>query len=158
MLKVKPADQYTAEEMEQMLAAGGKLIGTYPAQAAIHLLTFTELPGRRDFAALVDVEEVPDHDGRPVLAAFVRDWAILAEGPAISYRTGGDARMLALAASLASGQRVDLRDNVGVGGHAHARRVIEAFAIATGVADLYAVTPTPALEERLAQFGALFSN
>src|SRR5439155_18939889 len=70
----KPADQYTAEEMQPLLVTGGKLIGSYPAQAAIHLLTFTELPGRRDFATLVDVEEVPDHDGQPVLAAFVRDW------------------------------------------------------------------------------------
>jgi hypothetical protein len=93
-----------------------------------------------------------------VLAAFVRDWAALAEGPAISYRTGGDARMLALAASLASGQPVDLAANVGVGGHAHARRVIEAFAIATGTAELYAITPTPALHEPLAQFDALFNS
>jgi len=154
--KPKAADQYTAEEMQQLLVAGGKLIGTYPAQAAVHLLTFTELPGRSDFAALVDVEEVPDHDGQPVLAAFVRDWPALASGPAISYRTGGDARLLALAASLACGQPVDLSANVGVGGHAHAKRVIEAFAIATGTAEFYTVTPTPALDEMLAARDALF--
>lgn len=89
--------------------------------AAVHLLTFTELPHRRGFADLVDVETVDAPDG-PVLAAFVRDWTALHQSPAAERLSGAHDRMLALAVSLATGEPVDLAGTVGVGGHAHARQ------------------------------------
>lgn len=130
--------QYSAEQMNEMLLAGARLTGTHTARAAAHLLTFTDLPGRASFAELVDVVDERDLDGNQVTAAFVADWTAL---PAkAGYLTGGDARLLAIAASLAAGEPVDLRENLPGFGHAHARRVIEAVIIATGYNDLYAVT------------------
>jgi hypothetical protein len=48
--------------------------------------------------------------------------------------------MVTLAVSLAGGQSIDLAANVAVSGPAHARRVIEAIAIATGYDNTWAVT------------------
>ena len=138
MTTPKPAAAYTAEEMQQLLLAGARLTGTHTARAAAHLLTFTELPGREAFARLVEVAAERDLDGKPVTAAFVTDWKALQTD--VGRLTGGDARLLAIAASLDAGEPVDLREQLPGLGHAYARRVIEAVVIATGYSDLYAVT------------------
>jgi hypothetical protein len=122
--------------------------------AAVHLLTFTELPGRASFADLVDVEDINAGGGAPTLAAFVRDWKELRTA---SHLGSACQRLLTLAASLATGEPVDFAENVSGLGHAHARRVIEAIAIATGQGEMYAITPTPALDEMLARRDALLS-
>ena len=133
------SEPYTVEAMRQLLVAGAQYTGTYTIQAAVHLLTFTELPHHRGFDRLVEVEEVGTTDGRMMPAAFVRDWKRLPKAPTAHYMGSADHRLLALAVSLAAGQPVDLRDKVVGLGSAHARRVVEAFAIAAGVAHLYAV-------------------
>jgi len=148
-----PTTPYTGEQMQWMLAAGAEQIDRYPVYAAVHLLTFTELPGRASFAELVDVENINAGSDTPTLAAFVRDWKAL---PTVPHLGSAGRRLLALAASLATGEPVDLAENVSGLGHAHARRVIEALAIATGHGGMYAVTPTPALDELLAHRDALF--
>jgi len=86
----------------------------------------------------------------PILAALVQSWRGLADSAAADRLAGAHTRLLALAASLATGEPVDLQHNLPVGGHAHARRVIEAMAIATGSGELFEVTPTPKLGEILA--------
>ncbi len=130
--------EHNPEQMNEMLLAGARLTGTLTARAAVHLLTFTELPGRASFAELVDVVDERDRDGNQVTAAYVTDWAAL---PAkAGYLTGGDARLLALAVSLAAGDPVDLRENLPGLGTAYAHRVIEAVVIATGYDELYTIT------------------
>lgn len=123
---------YTAEEMERLLVAGAEQIGTCTVRAAVHLLVFTELVHHGAFAQLVDVEEVPVQVGGPVLAAFVRDWSGLTSDRVSGRMGSAGQRLLALAASLAVGEPINVRENVVGLGHAHARRVVEAFAIATG--------------------------
>ncbi len=144
--------QYTAEQMAQMLVAGAEQIDRYPVYAAIHLLTFTDLPGRASFTELVDVEDVNDVDGAPIIAAFVRDWRVL---PSVSPLGSAAGRLLALAAGLATGELVDLAESLSGLGHAHARRVIEAVAIATGYGEMFTVAPTEKLDELLAARDAL---
>jgi hypothetical protein len=147
---------YTAEQMERMLIAGGRYNGVTNYQAAMHLLTYTELPHRQGFDDLVDIEEVRQLDGEKDTAAFVNDWAKLRKSRAAQYAGGGDNRLLALAEGLATRKPVNLVENTGGFGHAHGRRVAEAFLIATGAAEFYAVTPRPALGEMLAANEALF--
>ncbi len=138
MTTPKPTEAYTAEELNELLRVGARITGTHTAAAAIHLLTYTELPGRASFARLVEVAEERDLDGGQVTAAFVTDWKALP--PAAGYLTGGDARLVAVAASLAAGEPVDLREQLTGLGHAYACRVVEAVLIATGYDDWYAVT------------------
>jgi len=146
--------EYSPEALCDLLTAGATAIGRPNVQAAVHLLTFTSLPHRRDFPSLIVFEYV-DTDGVSAPAAFVRDWKALPASRAADRIGSGDARMLALAVGLATGEPVDLRENVAVGGHAHARRVIEAIAIATGYGEMFTVTPTPKLDELLAARDAL---
>jgi len=153
----KPSTQYTAEEWQQLLVAGGKYSGLLTVKGAVHLLTFTELPHHRAFPDLVEVERVHDRaNNETYTAAFVKDWAALPDSKAAIRLPGGDTKLLALAVSMVSGTPVSLRDNLVGFGHAHIRRVIEAVAMATGGDEFYAVTPTPALDEMLAARDALF--
>ncbi|MEV0732264.1 hypothetical protein [Polymorphospora sp. NPDC050346] len=78
----------------------------------------------------------------------MRDWKALPTSAAANRLASGDKRLLALAVSLACGEPVDLADNVTVGGHAYARRVIEAIAIATGYAEHYEIVLTEILAAR----------
>lgn len=138
---------YTGDEMRALLVAGAKYSGYLGKQAAVHLLTFTDLPDWRGFRALVDVE-LGVHDrvrDETYDAAFVR-WGGLIDQTRPAHISGGGRRLLDLAVSMASGAPVDLRDALAGAGHAHARRIIEAVAIATGGDEFYTVTPTPALD------------
>jgi len=147
---------YSADEMSEMLVAGAAAIDRTNVSAAVHLLTFTSLPHRPAFAELVDVEDVAGGDG-PGLAAFVR-WKELPGSKAADRLGGADQRLLALAVSLATGEPVDLAANLSVGGHAYARRVIEAVAIATGYGEHYEITPTAKLDRLIAERDALLSS
>ena len=155
---------YSPDELTQMLAAGAEILDRTNVQAAIHLLTFTSLPHRPAFPALLDVlpalpddEDIDAPDG-PGLAAYVRDGKSLPASPAAARLSGSDRQLLALAVSLAVGEPVDLAANLGVGGYAHARRVIEAIAIATGYGEHYQITATPALEQLLAERDTLLGS
>jgi hypothetical protein len=148
---------HSPDELTQMLVAGAQATGRTNVQAAIHLLTFTSLPHRHAFPELLDVEDVDGRDG-PALAAFVKDWKSLPDSPAADRLGGGDQRLLALAVSLAAGEPVDLSANLSVGGYAHARRVIEAMAIATGYSEHYEIRPTAKLDQMIADRDALLNS
>lgn len=148
---------YTADQLKDLLVAGGQADGRYTLQAAIHLLTYTELVHHRGFTDLLDIQDV-DVRGENVPAAFVRDWKALPTGPTAHYMGRGDHRLLALAVSLATGEPVDLAENLVGFGHAHARRAIEAVAIATGAAHLYQVTGTTELDTLIAHHDAMLQR
>lgn len=147
-----PGRQYTGDELRDLLVAGARSRGNLGIQGAVHLLTFTGLPDWRGFPALVDVE-LALHDrvhGETYDAAFVR-WVGLVDATRAAHISATGRRLLALAVSMAAGVPVDLRDTLPGLGHAHARRVMEAVAIAACADDFYDVTPTPALDELLAR-------
>lgn len=164
---IRPAAEYSTEEMIALLQVGAQISGTLTTRAAVHLLTYTELPGRADFAQYVEVvvENVPPPgqlfaQGEDVVAAFVTSWKALGTDPAI-YRTGTDRRLLALAASLGAGVEavpVNLREELPGLSRTAAVRVMEAVAIAAGVDEFYTVTATPKLAETLAAHDALFAG
>lgn len=133
-------EDYDRERLQGLLIAGAQLADLLPQKAAVHLLNWTELPGRADFAAHVEVADVPDLHGREVRAAFVTDWSALARHEGLLGLTGSDERLIALAASLAAGVPVDLRAAACGFGHASAKRVLEAIAIASGADQFYSIT------------------
>ncbi|WP_018219161.1 hypothetical protein [Salinispora vitiensis] len=134
------------DELIDLLTVGARFGGRPTMQAAVHLLTFTAFPHQHDAVSMLEFDNDDDTDA-PVTAAFVRDWPTV-ESIAVARRWGtGAQRLVALAVSLASGEPVDLRDAVVAGGHAHARRVIEAMAIATGHDEMHALTPTATLDQ-----------
>lgn len=146
MTRVPFADQLTADQMAAALTVAARASGSQLQQAAVHLLTFTELPGRTDFAAHVDLDFVEiqgdESDGSPdesLLLARVRDWAVLLLDRRM-YLTGGGRRLLELAGSLATGRPVDLSSQLTDLGHAHGRRVVEAVIIASGLSGFYHLT------------------
>jgi hypothetical protein len=127
----------SADEMTAMLKAGARAQGTLHARAAIHLLTFTEMVGRSSgLAELVEIRDVTLlGGGGDVRCAFIRDWPALLDSPTAQMAGGAAYRLLTLAAGFATGKPVDIREATGRMGRAHARRVIEAFAMATGLAE-----------------------
>ncbi len=146
-----PAD-YGRDEMHELLAAGARLEDRPSAAAALHLLTFTDLPGRRDFARHVHVENVTGAGSGTITGAgsgtitgaWVRDWqALLTDGSV--YVSSGPRRLLEVAASYATGRPVDLRETGSGLGTAHAGRLIEAAVIGTGMAEYYTITGTAKL-------------
>lgn len=148
---------HTPDQLIELLTAGAQLDGRPTMQAAVHLLTFTPFPHQADVATLLEFDNDADPDA-PVTAAFVTDWRTV-ESIAVARQWGtGAQRLVALAVSLATGESVDLRDTVPVGGHAHARRVIEAMAIATGYGQHYEIRPTAKLDELLAERDALLGS
>jgi hypothetical protein len=152
--KRKP-ETYTTEEMTKLLNEWARVVGSYGMYAAMHLLTYTELPGRKDFAKHVDIETGYAADETEPLIAVVRDWDKLLNSGTV-YLTGGDARMVEIAASYATGRPVDLRENGSGFGTAHARRLVEAVAIGAGMGDLLTIADSPALLDMRAKNDALF--
>lgn len=148
---------YSADEMSAMLQAGAAQIGRPTTRAAVHLLTFTALPGVRGFIRSVDIQPI---EGEPVagMGAFVRDWKVLAPFAEATRMCGGDQRLVTLAVGLAAGWPIDLRTNVSGGGTAYSRRIIEAFVIATGMDAFYEVTDLPALAKMKADHAAMLAG
>jgi hypothetical protein len=136
--------------MRALLVAGADYAGYLNRRGAVHLLTFTDLPGWKGFPHLVDVERVHDrhiHDWRNV--AFVKNWSTLVADTRAARISDSGRRLLDLAVSMAAGVPVDLADALTGFGHAHRRRVVEAMHIATGSDEFYTLTftPTPELDE-----------
>lgn len=134
---------FSGDQLRRLLGTDIATGAPATRRAAVYLLTFTELPDRPGFGELVEVLELEWDHGDIVAMGQVSDWAALLAFAAAAGLSDSDQRLVALAGSLASGQPVDLAANVAVSGHEHARRVIEAIAIATGHSDMYAVTPKP---------------
>lgn len=137
---------HSPDELRELLLAGARADGWLPAQAAMHLLTYTGLPGSPRFAAHVDVRDAWSL-GAMVRGAWVRDWdALLADEEL--YLTGSECRLLEVAASFAAGRAISLSEQVTRElGWAHAQRVLEAVIIATGTAELLQVAGTAKLNE-----------
>lgn len=148
------AETYTAEEMTALLNEWARVVGSWSMYAAIHLLTFTELPGHRDFARHVEITTGYAADESEPLIAVVRDWEQLLTSGTV-YLTGGDAQMIEIAASYAAGRPVDLREHSDGLGTAHARRLVEAVAIGAGMGEYLTIADSPALLEMRARNDAL---
>lgn len=123
----------STEELRGLLDAGAVLRGNDFHAAAIGLLDFAGLLDRRDVRAHVQIEAVPDHDGRDVRAAWI-DWPALADVEKIGTLGGAQHRLLRLALSIAHGTPIDLRGALSDLGHAHARAVLAAVVRALGLA------------------------
>jgi len=133
-------------QMADALRADAERDDSPSKQAAAHLLTFTALPGRADFAR--HVELTAGHsaaDGRaPRVCAWVRDWDALLADRSV-YLTGGAERLLNIAASYAVGRPVDLAACGNGLGTAHARRLLEAVAVGAGMSGFYEIHDGPEL-------------
>jgi hypothetical protein len=154
--KRKP-ETCTAEEMTTLLNEWARVVGSHSMYAAMHLLTYTELPGRRDFAKHVDIETGYAADETEPLIAVVRDWDKLLTSNTV-YFTGGDLRLAEIAASYAEGRPVDLRESGNGLGTAHARRLVEAVAIGAGMGEFLTITDSPALLEMRARNDAFLGT
>jgi hypothetical protein len=150
----KKPEAYTAQEMTALLREWARVVGSYSMQAAMHLLTYTELPGRRDFARHVDIETGYAADETEPLIAVVRDWDKLLTSNTVRF-TGGDLRLTEVAASYAADRPVDLREHGNGLGTAHARRLVEAVAIGAGMGEYLTIADSPALAEMRARNDAL---
>ena len=153
--KKRKPETYTTEEMTALLNEWARVAGSHSMYAAMHLLTYTELPGRKDFAKHIDITTGYAADKSEPLIAVVRDWDKLLNSGTV-YLTGGDARMVEIAASYAAGRPVDLREHGNGLGTAHARRLVEAVAIGAGMGEFLTIADSPALLEMRAKNDALF--
>lgn len=153
--KKRKPETYTTEEMTALLNEWARVVGSHSMYAAMHLLTYTELPGRKDFAKHIDITTGYAADESEPLIAVVRDWDKLLNSGTV-YLTGGDARMVEIAASYAAGRPVDLREHGNGLGTAHARRLVEAVAIGAGMGEFLTIADSPALLEMRAKNDALF--
>lgn len=131
--------QLNAEEVSALLVAGAQAHGTNSEAAAVHLLIFTDLPGRPAFR-----EHLRLIPGMPGLLAI--DWLGAVGDPRVVMRASSSTRqLLALASALAGKSAVRLPDACAGLGHANARRVAEAVLIATGYGDWYQIIGTAAV-------------
>ncbi len=153
----RPATSYDPDEMRELLLSGARADGWLPAHAAMHLLTFTDLPGTPQFALHVEVRDAWSPGG-PVRGAWVRDWDALLADPD-QYLTGTERRFLEIAASFAAGRAISLSEQVTSElGWAHAERVAEAVIIAANATGLLQVTGTTKLDELKALHESLSSG
>lgn len=136
---------YTPEQLREMLTAWGIWDGVNNARAAMHLVGFTSVIEHPDAAHHLDIRDVYDrHQEKKIMVAFVKDW----DGLIRLADHGDEHGLLVLARSLADPSRsaaILLSGVLGGFGHASARRVIEAIAIATGYAEWYTISPGPGL-------------
>ncbi|WP_433574172.1 hypothetical protein [Nocardia brasiliensis] len=130
-------------ELRRLLDTGTALSDNHFHAAAIGLLDFADLLDRTDVRAHLRVQTVPDPTDQPVRAAFA-DWAALGADTGIGPLYGGADRLLRLALSIAHGIPVDLSGALSGLGHAHARAVLDAMAVALGVGGDVEITDTPA--------------
>src|SRR5260370_23422954 len=105
----RPPASYNRDEMIALLTAAAHVASSHSMMAAMHLLTYTGLPGRQDFARHVDVQAVAFSDDVIVLAAWVRDWDVLLGDDSGVHLTRSDPRLLEIAASYAAGRPMILR-------------------------------------------------
>ena len=133
--------QMRADEVSTLLVAGAQAHGTNSEAAAVHLLVFTDLPGRSAFR-----EHLRLIPGLPGPLAI--DWLGVVGDPRVVMRASSSTRqLLALASALAGKSAVRLPDACAGLGHANARRVAEALLIATGYGDWYQIIGTAVLDQ-----------
>jgi hypothetical protein len=142
---LRPAASYDRGEMIALLTVAAHADGAYSMVAAVHLLTYTALPGRADFARHVDLQVVAGAADADVLGARVRNWgALLGDDSGVDL-TGSDRKMLEVAASYAAGRPVDLSEHGQGLGIAHAQRLVEAVAVGAGVGEYLNIAELRAL-------------
>ena len=137
-------------EVERRLMRGAEVCGDPAQAAAVHLLVFIELTGRRVFARHLQLDAYEGEDGTREPIARVRDWQVLATDEGISMHPSSR-RLLQMAASLAAHIPVDLGGIVAVDGHGYIRRIVEAMLIAASGDQFYTLQGTAALEQLVAQ-------
>jgi hypothetical protein len=141
---LRPPASYDRDEMIALLTLAAHHDGAC-SMAAVHLLTYTALPGRADFASHVDIQVVRGAADADVLGARVRDWgALLGDDSGVDL-TGSDRKMLEIAASYAAGRPVDLSEHGQGLGTAHAQRLVEAVAIGAGIQEYLNIAEIRAL-------------
>ncbi|MGW4719470.1 hypothetical protein [Nocardia sp. NPDC004260] len=133
----------STEELRGWLDAGAVLRGNDFDAAAIGLLDFAGLLDRRDVRAHVQIETVPDRNGRDVRAAWI-DWPALADVQKIGTLGGAQHRLLRLALSIAHVTPINLHGALSDLGHAHARAVLAAVVRALGLAEDVEITDSAA--------------
>ncbi|GHH54516.1 hypothetical protein [Streptomyces candidus] len=114
----------TEEEMTAALEATAQLSRSELKRAATHLLTFTGLPGRADFARHTALMWEDDPDAGRVLIAEV-DWDALRDDTSMPL-SGSTDKLLHLALSYAKGRPVHLNAYLHSFGTATAKRVLDA--------------------------------
>lgn len=137
----------TREELCALLTEGARIDGVTTSQAAMHLLTFTSMPGTRAFARHITLDthySMADHASLP--GAWVRSWQNLARDKDVP---GGSTehRFLLLATSLATGKLVNLQDVLSNMGWAHAQRIAEAMLIRMGAGSYLTIGGARALHQ-----------
>ncbi|MFJ5645780.1 hypothetical protein [Streptomyces sp. NPDC093223] len=125
------AASLSEQEMTDALTAAATLSKSELTRAATHLITFTGLPGRADFARHVTLAWAQDAENGPVLTAEV-DLAALREDNTVQL-TGSDEKLLTLALSYANGRPVRLDAYLNSFGHQTAQRVLEAHVVGMGM-------------------------
>src|SRR5260370_10454102 len=105
----RPPASYNRDEMIALLTAAAHVASSHSMMAAMHLLTYTGLPGRQDFARHVDVQAVAFSDDVTVLAAWVRSWDVLLGDDSGVHLTGSCRRRLEIAATDAARRPLVLR-------------------------------------------------
>ena len=120
-----------ADRLRAALTAGARASGQANVQAAVHLLNGTELPGSSVFAPHVKLWQDTGRDMTTVLCAAVEDWPDVLDSGQIFF-SDTEWQFMRLAASMAAGEMVDLRDCLAGLDLDHARRVIEAVIMAAG--------------------------
>jgi hypothetical protein len=140
--------RFGGDELNQLLAAGAELGGHGPVRAAVHLLTFTELPYWRGFEKLLEIYHVGGPGGVRH-AASVRDWRALADAPVAARLSGGDRHLLNVAVGLATGVPAAPAAVPGLGRAGQARRLAEAYAMAASRRGSFVRVTPPARPARL---------
>jgi hypothetical protein len=138
------ASSYRRDKMIAMLSAAARVDGSATMKAAMYLLAATDLPGTRQFARHVDIEDgiVNERNSSGAwewaryTCAWVRDWDALRNDREAIWNEH-QITLVDLAMSYAAGRPVNLRDAVGYAARYHgpdaARQITQATAIAMGL-------------------------
>ncbi|UGT58799.1 hypothetical protein [Nocardia asteroides] len=141
-----PPTTASTDQLRDWLLTGADLAEGRHQRAAVELLDFADLLGRRDVRTHIDTRVITD-DGRARHIARV-DWTALAAAD-LGPLGGAQQRLLKLAISIAGGVPVDLRYvTSGELGAAHARAALAAVVRALGLADDVQISDTPDYLER----------
>lgn len=135
--------------LAEMLVNGARDGGLMNVQAAAHLLTFPELlehlvdhPPFRENLSMSTVTRRGADSVTDLPVARLKSWLRVSHFADELHLGSAAYTMLSLAGSLASGAKVCLRDEFGSLDTAHATRIVEAMAIASGLTQRHDVTVT----------------
>lgn len=126
-------DLQTVGNHDLAAALRAQAAGYLTHEAAVQLLEVGDWLLRMDLRKFIDYSDDPDETGGEPLARVRWAEVVAALDSGELYASGAAGRVLRIAASLAGGVPVDLRDALSGLGSAHAAAVVRAVAHATGV-------------------------